>query len=303
MKNNLAYHVPVLLEESVAGLNLYPDALVVDATFGGGGHSALILSKLGPKGKLFAIDQDADAHANGFDAPNFKPINGNFQYLKNHLAMQGVSKVDAILADIGVSSHQFDAAERGFSLRTNGQLDMRMNRKNDNSAASVLNAYSESDLLTMFRSYSDISNAYRLVQQLLAFRNIKPFEFTEELVRVSEKCAPKTKEHKYIAQVFQALRIEVNQEIEALKALLLASAEVLNPGGRMVVISYHSIEDRLVKNFFKRGSFDGEITKDFFGNVQKPFEEWNRHPLVPTDAEIERNSRARSAKLRIATKK
>jgi 16S rRNA (cytosine1402-N4)-methyltransferase len=303
MKNNLAYHVPVLLEESVAGLNLSPDAVVVDTTFGGGGHSALILSKLGSNGRLFAIDQDSDAHLNGFDAPNFKLINGNFQYLKNHLALQGVSKVDAILADIGVSSHQFDAAERGFSLRNNARLDMRMNQKNEASAATVLNTYSEADLLTLIRSYSDISNAYRLVQQILAFRNIKPFEFTEELVQVGGQCAPKTKEHKYLAQVFQALRIEVNQEIEALKALLVASSDVLRPGGRLVVISYHSIEDRLVKNYLKRGSFDGEITKDFFGNVQKPFEEWNRHPLVPNDAEIETNSRARSAKLRIATKK
>lgn len=302
MNNNTDYHIPVLLQQSVDGLALKKDAIVVDVTFGGGGHSQYILSKLDEQGYLYALDQDQDAFANTLDAPNFQLIKGNFKFLKNHLAVKGVTKVDAILADIGVSSHQFDIADRGFTFRSNAVLDMRMNQQSQVSAQTVLNEYDEEQLLTMFRSYSDITNAYSLTQKILAFRQERSFKNTQELIDIGMGIAPKFKEHKYLAQIFQAIRIEVNEEIDALEGLLKDASQILNPGGRLAVISYHSVEDRLVKNFFKRGSFDGKISKDFFGNIQKPFNEINRHPIVPNDDEIIRNQRSRSAKLRIAEK-
>lgn len=303
MTNNHDYHIPVLLHESVDGLDLKADSVVVDATFGGGGHSALIHSYLSSKGFLYAIDQDQDAHERALKANNFKLIEGNFKFLKNHLLALGVKKVDAILADIGVSSHQFDIPDRGFSFRANAPLDMRMNRKSGRNAADILNTASEEELLRVFNTYADIHNVFKLVQSLLSFRSSKRFESTMDLLDACKPLAPKGKEHKYLAQVFQALRIEVNEEIEALKKLLESSTDLLQKGGRIAVISYHSIEDRLVKNFFKKGNFEGKEVKDFYGNLQKPFDEVNRHPIVPSEQEIESNNRARSAKLRIAQKR
>jgi 16S rRNA (cytosine1402-N4)-methyltransferase len=300
MKINEAYHVPVLLHESVDGLALQPNSVVVDVTFGGGGHSQYILSKLTNEGFLYAFDQDEDANSNAISAPNFKLIGGNFKFIKNHLLALGVKKVDAILADIGVSSHQFDIADRGFSFRSPAPLDMRMNQKATLTAAQLLNQGSEAELLRIFNSYTDLPNVFRLVQTLLAVRQQQPFETTDQLAKLCEPLAQRGKDHKYIAQVFQALRIEVNDEIGALKKLLEDAVELLNPGGRIAVISYHSIEDRLVKNFFKKGNFEGTEVRDFYGNLVRPISEITRHPLVPSEAEVLSNNRARSAKLRIA---
>ena len=294
------YHVPVLLQESIEGLALSGDSVVVDVTFGGGGHAASILTKISDQGFLYAFDQDVDAVPNAFNASNFKLIQANFRFLKNYLVAEGRQSVDAILADIGVSSHQFDAEQRGFSFRAAAALDMRMNQRSGRTAAVLLNEASEEELLRVFNEYSDINNVFRLVQALVRQRTIKPFETTEDLLEVARNLAPKNKEHKYLAQVFQALRIEVNDEIGALKKLLLDATEVLQKGGRIAVISYHSIEDRIVKNYFKKGDFEGRETKDFFGNRVRPFVEINRHPLVPSEEEVEKNNRARSAKLRIA---
>lgn len=294
------YHVPVLLQESIEGLALSGDSVVVDVTFGGGGHAASILTKISDQGFLYAFDQDVDAVPNAFNVSNFKLIQANFRFLKNYLAAEGRQSVNAILADIGVSSHQFDAEQRGFSFRATAALDMRMNQRSGRTAAVLLNEASEEELLRVFNEYSDINNVFRLVQALVRQRTIKPFETTEDLLEVARNLAPKNKEHKYLAQVFQALRIEVNDEIGALKKLLLDATEVLQKGGRIAVISYHSIEDRIVKNYFKKGDFEGRETKDFFGNRVRPFVEINRHPLVPSEEEVEKNNRARSAKLRIA---
>ncbi|MBM3165484.1 MAG: 16S rRNA (cytosine(1402)-N(4))-methyltransferase RsmH [Bacteroidetes bacterium] len=302
MTTDTNYHIPVLLKESVNGLMLKPDAIVVDATFGGGGHSAYILSKLSQKGFLFGFDQDIDAVSNALKAPNFKLIEANFKHLKNHLFAEGIVEVDAILADIGVSSHQFDAEKRGFSFRAEAPLDMRMNQRTGRTAASFLNEASEEELLRIFNTYSDLNNVFRLVQGLLRERSVQPFYSTGDLLKVAKSFAPKNREHKYIAQVFQALRIETNDEIGVLKKLLLDAKDLLKKGGRISVISYHSIEDRVVKNYFKKGDTDGVETKDFYGNLIKPFLEVNRHPIVPGEKEIERNNRARSAKLRIAEK-
>lgn len=300
---NQAYHIPVLLKESVDALGLQSASVAVDATFGGGGHARYMRSLLGKEGRLYAFDQDEDAHLPNNENSGISLIRGNFRYLKNHLSAAGVHEVDAILADIGVSSHQFDLPERGFSFRNKAKLDMRMNRQAKLTAAIVLNDYSEEDLLRVFNTYCDIANVYKLVQRILSLRSQKPFEFTDELSSLCLLVGPKVKAHKYQAQVFQALRIEVNDEIEALKQFLSEASEVLRPGGRLAVISYHSIEDRMVKSYFKKGSFSGEINKDFFGHVIKPLEEVNRHPIVPTEEEIKANARARSAKLRIAQKR
>jgi 16S rRNA (cytosine1402-N4)-methyltransferase len=300
MTTDTNYHIPVLLKESVDGLALRQDAVVVDATFGGGGHSSYILSQLSSKGFLYAFDQDIDAVPNALKASNFKLIEANFKYLKNHLLSEGITQVDAILADIGVSSHQFDAEQRGFSFRADAPLDMRMNQRSGRTAANLLNEASEDELLRVFNTYADLHNVFRLVQALLNQRAIRAFATTDDLTSVAKRLAPKNKEHKYIAQVFQALRIEVNDEIGALRKLLLDATDLLKKGGRISVISYHSIEDRLVKNYFKKGDFEGKETKDFFGNLIRPFSEVSRHPIVPNDFEIEQNNRARSAKLRIA---
>ncbi len=300
MTNNLEYHIPVMLQECIDALSINPDGVYVDVTFGGGGHSRAIFEKLSPKGRLIAFDQDPDARKNAWDAPNFDLIPANFAFLSNHLRLLGVKEVDGLLADLGVSSHQFDEDTRGFSIRTDAKLDMRMNQQSDLSAEGVVNNYDEKELLRIFRAYGEIKNAYRLAQAIITERRNGKIKTTHDLIQIGTKCAPKHKENRYLAQVFQAIRIEVNDEMHALEKLLEQSADILKPTGRLVVMSYHSLEDRLVKNYTKRGSLTGEIEKDFYGNVLKPFTEIVRHPIVPSDEEIERNSRARSAKLRIA---
>ncbi len=295
------YHIPVMPSESIQGLNLFSGAQVVDATFGGGGHSRLILNQLG-NGRLFAFDQDEDAAGNVIHDDRFFFIRHNFRYLKNFLRYYDVQKVNSVFADLGVSSHDFDVAERGFSFRFDDKLDMRMNRKSAIDAAGLLNSYGEDQLVFIFKMYGEIKNARRLVSEIINFRNHQPFQTTGQLKEIASKCAPRAIENKYLAQVFQALRIEVNDEMEALKEFLEAALEVLKPGGRLAVITYHSLEDRLCKNFMKAGNFEGKVEKDFYGNVQSPFKLINRKVIIPQPEEIEKNVRARSAKLRIAEK-
>lgn len=303
MENNTNYHIPVMLRECLEGLKINPDGTYVDVTFGGGGHSRAIFEKLSPKGRLIVFDQDPDALKNAWDAPNFLFIPSNFAFVSNHLKMMGIKHVDGILADLGVSSHQFDEAERGFTIRANAALDMRMNQSGDLTAAKLVNTYEEHQLISIFRNFGELSNARKVAGELVNKRSERKIKTTQDLMDVLRFCAPRHKEHKFFAQVFQALRIEVNSELDVLEKFLVQSAEVLSPGGRLVVMSYHSLEDRLVKNFMKRGAVDGEITKDFFGNILKPFDEIVRHPIVPSEEELELNSRARSAKLRIAEKR
>ncbi|MNK22621.1 Ribosomal RNA small subunit methyltransferase H [compost metagenome] len=298
--NDEAYHVPVMLQECLDGLNINPDGVYVDVTFGGGGHSRAIFEKLSSKGKLIVFDQDPDARANAWEAPNFHFVAANFAFLKNHLRVMGIPAVDGILADLGVSSHQFDDAKRGFSIRSNEALDMRMNQAGDFTAAKIVQTYDEEQLAAIFRKYGELDHPFKTAVELVKARNRSKIKTTGELMEALMPVAPKFKDHKFFAQVFQALRIEVNQEMDVLEKFLLQTAEVLKPEGRLVVMSYHSLEDRLVKNLMKRGNLDGSIEKDFFGKVLKPFEEVNRKPILPTDEEIQRNTRARSAKLRIA---
>lgn len=302
MENNTTYHIPVLFKESVDALQINPAGTYVDVTFGGGGHSREIFSRLNEQGKLIVFDQDPDAKKNVWEAPNFYFVPANFSFLKNHLRLLGVNKIDGLLADLGVSSHQFDEAGRGFTIREDAALDMRMNQNAELSAFKVVNEYDEAALTSIFKNYGDLNNARLLAREILLKRSEKPIKSTGELMAVLSRFAPKFKDHKFFAQVFQAIRIEVNQELEVLKNLLVQATDLLAPGGRLVVISYHSLEDRLVKNFMKRGSFEGEVEKDFFGNVLKPLTEVVRHPIVPSEEEIQRNTRARSAKLRIAEK-
>jgi 16S rRNA (cytosine1402-N4)-methyltransferase len=302
MENNTTYHIPVLFKESIDGLQINPAGTYVDVTFGGGGHAREIFSRLNERGRLIVFDQDPDAKKNAWEAPNFHFIPANFSFLKNHLRLLNIKQIDGLLADLGVSSHQFDEAGRGFTIRENAALDMRMNQNAELSAFKVVNTYDEGELTLIFRNYGELSNARLLAQEIVLKRTEKPIETTSELMSVLRRFAPKFKDHKFYAQVFQAIRIEVNQELEVLKSLMVQSTEMLAPKGRLVVISYHSLEDRLVKNYMKRGSFEGEIQKDFFGNVLKPLNEVVRHPIVPSEEEIQRNTRARSAKLRIAEK-
>jgi len=302
MENNTTYHIPVMLHECIEGLTINPDGVYVDVTFGGGGHSKEIYKKLSSKGKLIVFDQDPDAKENAWEAENFYFVAANFAFISNHLRLLGIKHVDGILADLGVSSHQFDEETRGFSIRANAPLDMRMNKHGELSAKSVVNEYDEFELVKIFRSYGELSNARKIAGEIVKARSSKKINTTNDLMEVLGKCAPKFKEHKFFAQVFQAIRIEVNQELEVLEKFLEQTADVMAPGGKLVVMSYHSLEDRLVKNYMKRGSIHGEITKDFFGNVLKPFTEVNRHPIIPNEEEIELNTRARSAKLRIAEK-
>lgn len=302
MDRKTTYHIPVLLQECIQGLKIKPEGTYVDVTFGGGGHAREIFKNISNKGKLIVFDQDPDAKINIWEAPNFHFIPANFTFLSNHLRAQKFNNVDGLLADLGVSSHQFDSAERGFSIRENAPLDMRMNQNALRSAREIVNSDSEEKLISIFHNYGELTNSRSLASEIVRQRASKPIATTFELMEVLRSFAPKFKDHKFFAQVFQAIRIEVNQELEALKQLLLQTTELLNPGGRLVVISYHSLEDRLVKNFMKRGSFDGLIEKDFFGNARKPFKEVIKHPLVPNDDEIKLNTRARSAKLRIAEK-
>ena len=298
--NTIHYHIPVMLTECLEGLNIRPDGIYIDVTFGGGGHSRAIFSKLSTEGKLIAFDQDPDALANAWEAENFQLIPSNFAFLKNYLRSLGIDKVDGILADLGVSSHQFDEGKRGFSIRTNDPLDMRMNQNGAFSAMNVVNEYEEEQLIKILRKYGEVTSPGKVAGTICRGRQATPIKTTGELIAVLQPIAPKFKEHKFFAQVFQAIRMEVNNELDVLEKFLLQTAEVLKPGGRLVVMSYHSLEDRLVKNYMKRGNLDGSIEKDFFGNILKPFSDVTRKPISPTEEEMELNSRARSAKLRIA---
>ncbi|TCD02185.1 16S rRNA (cytosine(1402)-N(4))-methyltransferase RsmH [Pedobacter frigidisoli] len=300
MANN--YHIPVMLKPCIDGLNIKPDGVYVDVTFGGGGHSREILKHLGLKGTLIAFDQDPDALANIPDDNRLVFIDQNFGFLRNNLRLKGFRQVDGILADLGVSSHQFDVAERGFSIRHNADLDMRMDQHRDLTAAQVLNSYSEDKLHKIFGIYGEVKNAKSLARAIATARLEKPFTDIDSLKIAIAAYIPKGKENKYLAQVFQALRIEVNAEIQVLEDFLQQAAEVLRPGGHLVVMSYHSLEDRPVKNFMAKGKFQGEVEKDFFGNQQKPFNVITRKAIMATDEEIAQNNRARSAKLRIAEK-
>jgi len=298
MKNEM-YHTPVLLNESIEGLNLKENGIYVDATFGGGGHSKKILEHL-KEGRLLAFDQDEDAKKNELNDWKFQLIPQNFRFAKNFLQLYHALPIDGLLADLGVSSHQFDVAERGFSFRFDGPLDLRMDVKNPVTAAEILAKYDEKQLADLFYHYGELRNARRIANVILRKRAEKPIETTSDLKDLLIRLAPRNEENKFLSMAFQALRIEVNQELEALKILLQQSVDILKPGGRLVVISYHSLEDRLVKNFMKTGNFAGQVEKDFYGNNQTPFRLITRKPLVPSHAEITQNNRARSAKLRIA---
>ncbi|GGB25497.1 16S rRNA (cytosine(1402)-N(4))-methyltransferase RsmH [Mucilaginibacter rubeus] len=297
------YHVPVMLKECIDGLNIDPDGTYVDVTFGGGGHSREILKHLGPNGRLIAFDQDADAQRNLIDDERFVFVDQNFRYLKNFCRLHGAIPVNGILADLGVSSHQFDEADRGFSIRFDAGLDMRMNQLGELTAKDVVNNYSVADLHRIFGIYGEIQNAKSLAETIATARLNMPIVTIADLKNVISARIPKGKENKYLAQVFQALRIEVNQELEALKDFLTQSAEVLGVGGRLVVMSYHSLEDRLVKNFITKGKFSGEVEKDLYGNDNKPLDAVSRGAVTASAEEITKNNRARSAKLRIAVKK
>ena len=295
------YHKPVLLTESVDALVSNPDGVYVDVTFGGGGHSREILSRLSEKGRLFSFDQDSDALNNAIEDPRFTLINQNFRFLENSLLMYGVAQVDGVLGDLGVSSHQFDKAERGFSIRSDAPLDMRMNNMQSLDAQSVVNDYEEELLADIFYYYGELREARKLAREIVNKRKSADIKTTEDLKKVFSY-VPAHKSNKFFAQVFQAIRIEVNQELDALKEMLVQSSNVLKKDGRLVIISYHSLEDRLVKKFLKNGMFEGEPERDVYGNYQKVFELPYRKAVVPTDEEIEENSRARSAKMRIGIK-
>ena len=296
------YHTPVMLQECMEGLNIKPEGTYVDVTFGGGGHSHEILKKLGATGRLIAFDQDADARVNIPKDDRLTFVDQNFRYLKNNCRLQGALPVDGILADLGVSSHQFDQPERGFSTRFDGDLDMRMDQEGLLTARQVVNEYAEIDLHKIFGIYGEIKNAKSLARTIVTARLNKPIETISDLKTAISKLIPKGKENKYLAQVFQSLRIEVNQELEALQEFLEQSVEVLAVGGRLVVMSYHSLEDRLVKSFIAKGKFRGEVEKDFFGNQIKPLEAVERKAIIASEEEVKLNNRARSAKLRVAVK-
>lgn len=301
MTKTMEYHNPVLLKETVDGLAIKPDGVYVDVTFGGGGHSKEILNRLGEKGKLFAFDQDEDALENSIDDSRFTLINENFRYVKRFLRLYGVKQVDGVLADFGVSSHQFDVPERGFSTRFEAKLDMRMNQKSELSAYHVVNEYEEEQLRQVFAQYGELRPAPAMARLIVAHRQNDPIVTSEQLKAVLKKFLPPRHENKVLAQIYQAIRIEVNQEIEVLKEFLLQMPEVLVEGGRLSFISYHSLEDRLVKRFIRNGLFEGEPERDVFGNFEVPLKKVNGL-IVPTEEEIRVNNRARSAKLRIAEK-
>ncbi|HTF82822.1 MAG TPA: 16S rRNA (cytosine(1402)-N(4))-methyltransferase RsmH [Cytophagales bacterium] len=299
--NSTVYHTPVMLQECISALNMKSDGIYVDVTFGGGGHSKEILKHL-TDGHLYAFDQDPDAQANAqaIDSKCFTFINANFRYIKKFLRLHGVTKVDGILADLGVSSHQFDTATRGFSIRFDGDLDMRMNPNAGMSAKEVVNEYSEGELQRIFSQYGEVHNAKTLSNKIASTRTNQKIDTVAQLLHILRPLAPKREENKYFAQVFQALRIEVNEELKVIEEFLIQSAEILNPQGRLVVMSYHSLEDRLVKNYVAKGKFSGDVEKDLFGNEIKPLVAVNRKIIVPSEDEVIRNPRARSAKLRIA---
>ena len=296
------YHNPVMLEDCIKGLNINPEGTYADVTFGGGGHSRAILDRL-TTGHLYAFDQDEDAAKNAFDDPRFTFIPQNFRYFKNFIQLHHGGQIDGIIADLGVSSHQFDTPEKGFSTRFDGRLDMRMSQSNALDAATVVNTYNHADLTRILNLYGEVQQAHLIASDIVMARDTEPIETTEQLKTAVQNRLPKGKENKVLAQIFQALRIEVNQELDALTAFLSQCSDVLRSGGRIVVLSYHSLEDRLVKNFFKTGNAEGKEEKDFFGNLLTPYKIITRKPMVPSDEEIASNSRARSAKLRIAERR
>lgn len=297
----MEYHNPVLLKETVDGLNIKPDGVYVDVTFGGGGHSREIMSRLGENGKLIAFDQDEDALQNAIDDERFLLINENFRNIKRFLRFHGIKEVDGILGDLGVSSHQFDVAERGFSTRFDAELDMRMSKRGDLSAYHVVNEYDEQDLKRVFVQYGELKNGGAMANVIVSARKDKQIRNTEQLKQVLSKFLPAHKSNKILAQIYQAIRIEVNQEIDVLREFLEQSLEILKPGGRLSVISYHSLEDRLVKRYMRNGMFEGEPERDMFGRFEVPFKIIEKL-IVPTEEEIAINNRARSAKLRVAEK-
>ena len=297
------YHNPVMLRECIEGLRLRPDGVYVDVTFGGGGHSRAILERLGDRGLLYAFDQDEDAAANAIDDPRFTFIPQNFRYFGNFIKLMHGGRVDGILADLGVSSHQFDTAEKGFSTRFDGQLDMRMSQSNGTTAADIVNGYSTEEMTRVLRSYGELDNAHTIANDIALARNDSDISTTQQLVQAVSRHLPKGKENKVLAQIFQALRIEVNQELDVLSDFMSQCPDVLKPEGRLVVMSYHSLEDRIVKNYMKTGNAEGKVEKDFFGNQLTPYNIITRKPITPSDDETANNNRARSAKLRIAERK
>ena len=297
------YHIPVLLDESVSALIDSTSGTYADATFGGGGHSREILSRLSQNGRLIAFDRDSDAIANRPDDSRLTLIRSDFRWIHNHVIHQGYKDgIDGVLADLGVSSHQFDTAERGFSFRYEAPLDMRMNQEAEFNAADIVNTYEQADLEKILRLYGEVDNSRRIAQMICKAREISKIETTGDLGKAIESALPKFAEHKFLAKVYQALRIEVNQEMKSLEKFLSGAAKSLRPGGKLVVITYHSLEDRMVKNFIKAGNIEGEIEKDFYGNSSAPLKAVNRKPILPQETEIASNTRARSAKLRIAEK-
>ena len=296
------YHVPVLLNESIEALDINPDGIYVDVTFGGGGHSRAILEKLSTRGHLFSFDQDLDAMKNAFQDDRFTFVRSNFMYLKNFLKYYGVEKIDGLLADLGVSSHHFDDEERGFSFRFNAPLDMRMNKSTSVSASDVLNTYPESKLTNIFSLYGELSNAKKIAHTIVQKRNDNPIVDTNQLLDIVKPYFMREREKKDLAKLFQALRIEVNNEMLVLRKMLNQTAEVMNSNGKLVVITYHSLEDRIVKNFIKSGNCEGDIQKDFYGNIISPFKALNNKVITPTEIEMNANPRSRSAKMRVAVK-
>jgi 16S rRNA (cytosine1402-N4)-methyltransferase len=297
----MVYHIPALLDESIEGLNIRPDGIYVDATFGGGGHSMQILRKLST-GRLIAFDQDEDAKLNIPDDDRFIFLEQNFRFLKNNLIFNGIKSIDGLIADLGVSFHQFDEAERGFTFRHDAPLDMRMNRQSPLTAASLIETVDESSLADIFYNYGELTNSRRIARNITEARMVKPVKSANDLIDAIRMLAPPRQENKFYAKVFQALRIAVNHEIDFLKEMLLQALEMLNAGGRLVVITYHSLEDRVVKNFMKTGNFDGVSEKDFYGNALTPFRVVTKKGVTPGQEEISKNSRSRSARLRIAEK-
>jgi S-adenosyl-methyltransferase MraW len=296
------YHVPALLEETIHGLSIRPGGIYVDVTFGGGGHSKEILKHLNPNGRLYAFDQDEDAEKNIVEDKRFVFVRSNFRFLYNFMRYHGVKSIDGLLADLGVSSHHFDDADRGFSFRFDGALDMRMNKRAGTSAAELLNTLPEEKLADIFYLYGEMKNSRKIASLIVKARQTNKIATIGDFLDVIRPCISKTQEKKDLAKVFQALRIEVNQELETLKEMLEQARELLKPGGRLAVITYHSLEDRLVKNYFKTGNFEGKLEQDFFGNTVSPLKPVSNKVIVPSDEEVERNPRARSAKLRIAEK-
>ena len=301
--NDSNYHNPVMLEECMECLQIRPEGTYVDVTFCGGGHSRAILQRLGEGGRLVAFDQDADALANGLDDPRFVLLHENFRYLKSFLRLNGIRTIDGLLADLGVSSHQFDEAERGFSTRLDGELDLRMDRRQELTAQELVNSSDEQDLVRILRLYGELPNAPQIARAICTARRDAPIRTTMQLREAVSRHLPRGYENKYLAMIFQALRIEVNGELEALRQMLVQASEVLVPGGRLVVMSYHSLEDRIVKNFVKSGNFEGDIQKDFYGNPLTPLKAISRKAITPSDQELQQNPRSRSAKLRVAEKK